>query len=107
MKFAPRGEYSSQYASYTTIKEHIQGKAQRTYKHGYDVAKTIEDMQVIDLTGEAPVRQISQIATADPDGNAIPGAAESKRIEQETFDMMHRERLKIHLQRSQQLEERT
>ena len=60
VKFAPHVQGKPQQVTYATVKDSIIQYIQKTYtKNGQDVARSLEDMQLVDLSGKKPTRQIS------------------------------------------------
>jgi hypothetical protein len=49
----------TQAATYETTKDAVIQQIQKSYKGGQAVAKSLEDMQVVDLTAMEPTRTIS------------------------------------------------
>ena len=83
MKFAPHATGKAQQVTYATVKDAITSYIQKTYDHGHDMAKALEDNQEFDFTPSRPTRAISF------------QTGEDKRIEQEGFDIDYREELRI------------
>ena len=94
MKFSPNIQGRAQGATYASIKEHIVGKVQTTFKGGHDIAKSLKDMKVIDLKAEEPKRALSDETD------------EKKRtIAQDGIDIKYQEELRRHLDRKDNLDQ--
>ena len=65
-------------ATYATIRDHIIQQVQKNYKHGQDVATSIRNMEVIDLSKEAPVRKVSEKSNNT-----------EKKVEQDGFNLIY------------------
>ena len=72
--------------TYATTKDAILQHIQKSYKGGQDVAKSLEDMTVLDLKAEEPTRDIS--TTTD---------AAEKIVDQAGLDIKYQEELRRHL----------
>ena len=61
-KFAPIGDDTKEkhYAPYATVLEAITTHVQKNYKGGADMAKSLKDGKMMDLSSEKPVRLRSQ-----------------------------------------------
>ena len=95
MKFYPHTVGSQQQSvTYDTVKDHIVQYVQKTYKHGIDIAESLDKEVIKDLTTLTPGRRVSVIADAD-----------RKKVEQEGFDIEFKIRMEEHIKRVQQLEE--
>ena len=94
MKFSTQYQGKTVYATYATIADVVTQYIQRTYKGGQDVAKSLEDMIVIDLHTAEPQRAISDKADAT-----------LKVINQTGLDIKYQEELRRHLDREDALKE--
>ena len=74
MKFAPNVKGETKGVTYANVKEVIVQHIQQSFKHGYEIAKAIEDLQTIKI--QEPQRSIS-----------LKQDTELKRIEQDGFDI--------------------
>ena len=52
VKFAPQGYGKGPHASYSTVKDAIIKHIQKNYKNGQEVAKSIKQMSLVDLSGD-------------------------------------------------------
>ena len=94
MKFFPHGiGRERQTVTYETVKEHIVQYVQKTYKCGQDIAVSLRDLQMKDLTPNMPVRGAS-IAT-DTNANTR---------EQAGMDILYQAELERYLDRKDTLE---
>jgi hypothetical protein len=59
IKFSPHTQGKAQSATYATVKDAIIQHVQKTYKDSNDVAQSLKEATMIDLTKEKPVRSIS------------------------------------------------
>ena len=84
-----------QTATYATVKEAVIKVIQKTYKSRIDVAKSLKNMQLIDLTAKEPKRDMLTKA----DNNA-------KSIEQAGLDIKYQEKLRRCLDREDNLKAR-
>ena len=75
------------------MKDHIISYVQRTYRHGQDIAISLRELKKRDLTSEEPTRKISS-RTDD-----------SKKLEQDGFDMRYQAEIKQFLDQQSGLEE--
>jgi len=94
MKFAPQTHGKRSGPTYATVKDALIQQVQRTYKNGFDVAKSLKDMKIIDLKAEAPTRTI-----------ATTGTDAEKAIAQAGHDIKYQEELRRHLDRADNLKE--
>ena len=78
LKFAPQVQGGGNRATYATVKDAITQHIQKTYKYGYDIAKSLEDGKKIDLSEVQPVRKMSEATDV----------AKAK-IEQDGFDIIY------------------
>ena len=89
IKFYPHGSgKKGQTTTYATVKDHI-----ISYRHGQDIAISLRELKKRDLTSEEPTRKISS-RTDD-----------SKKLEQDGFDMRYQAEIKQFLDRQSGLEE--
>ena len=58
MKFATQSQGRAN-ATYATVKEAVVQQVQKEYEGANDIAKSLEDLQLVDLTALEPVRKIS------------------------------------------------
>ncbi len=95
LKFSPH-QYQSRntVTTYATTRDAIIQHIQKTYKAGQDVAKSLEDMQAVDLTAVEPIRIISGETDA-----AV------KVVDQAGLDIKYQEELRRHLDRKDALRE--
>jgi hypothetical protein len=93
LKFSPN-QFRGTTAAYATTKEAVIQQIQKNYIGGQDVAKSLDDMQLVDLTAEAPIRGIS----------TKTDAAE-KAVEQDGLNIKYQEELRRHLDRKDALKE--
>jgi hypothetical protein len=88
LKFAPHTQGKIQYATYATVKEAVVQYIQKTFKGGHDVAKSLKDGKVVDLTLHEPDPELSM------ENDATKAA-----IEQAGMDIKYQEQLRRHLDR--------
>ena len=77
-----------QHTMYDNVKEHIVRYVQKTYKLGEDIAESLENEEMIDLTSKKPMRKIS-----------IEKDAAVKKIEQDGFDLDYQTDYRIYSER--------
>ena len=94
MKFSPQSHGKGSTATYATVKDVLIQSIQKSYKGGHDVAKSLKDMQVIDLTTEEPLRAI-----------ATDADAATKQMLQAGMDIKYQEELRRFLDRKDALKE--
>ncbi len=94
MKFSPMNQGKTVYATYATVTDAVTQYIQRTYKGGQDIAKSLDDMTVIDLQAVEPVRAISRETDAT-----------LRAVEQTGLDIKYQEELRRHLDRKDALTE--
>ena len=66
------------------VKEHIVRYVQKTFKLGGDIAESLENEEMIDLTSKKPMRKLLNETDAD-----------TKKIEQDGFDLDYQTDYKI------------
>ena len=93
MKFAPQVQGRPQQATYATVKEHLAQNIQKTFRYGHLIAKSLEDGKKVDISGDKPTRQISELAKA------------AQVAEQKGFDIEYQERLSRYLDKEDALEQ--
>jgi hypothetical protein len=76
-----------QTVTYDTVKEHITQYVQKTYRYRHDIAKSLRDLEVIDLTKKHPMRDISNKKN------------DEKNFEQEGMDMIFEAKIKQYLKK--------
>ena len=84
-----------QIATYAIVKKAVIKVIQKTYEGGINVAKSLKNMQLINLTAKEPTRDISA-KTNDND----------KAIEQAGLNIKYQEKLRRHLDREDELKAR-
>jgi hypothetical protein len=95
LKFSPHQyQVKTQVTTYATTKEAVIQHIQKSYKGGQDIAKSLEDMIMVDLVILEPTRAIS----AGTDGTA-------KVVDQAGLDIKYQEELRRHLNRKDALRE--
>src|SRR5210317_1926677 len=62
LKFAPQGYRKGPQVSYSTVKDTVIKNIQENFKNGQDVAKSIKQGKLIDLSGDLPTMTISTLA---------------------------------------------
>jgi hypothetical protein len=92
MMFRPHGVGQQQGATYATVKDYIVQLVQRTYDEGHDIAESLRNEVEKDLSLEAPEKEISTATNEN-----------TKKTEQESFDLIFREDMKDHLSRVRKL----
>jgi hypothetical protein len=94
MKFHPfqPGKPSQRYGSYSKVKEQALLYIQSNFKDGHDIAKSLEDDQLVDLSNEMPKPQIS----TKKDNN-------QREAEQKMFDMITKGQVERYLTREDNL----
>ena len=58
MKFGVQNSKDT-YAPFATVVEKITEHVQKSYDYGYDIARSVRDGQVLDLSGEQPTRDLA------------------------------------------------
>jgi hypothetical protein len=81
-KFAPHTHGNTTYATYSTVKDVIITYMKKHYKTGLDIAKSIKEGDIIDMTIKHPTHEIST-ETEDAD----------REMEQKGFDIKYQEEL--------------
>ena len=95
MKFATQDQMSKgNYGTYNSVKECIIQEVQKKYRHGSDIAKSIRDGKLVDLSIDEPTRKLSN-----------KGTAEEKAIDQDGLNIRYQEELRVHLDRKSVLHE--
>ena len=77
-----------QHTMYDNEKEHIVRYVKKMYKLGEDIAESLENAEMIDLTSKKPTRKLSSEKDAD-----------TKEIEQDGFDLDYQTDYKIYSDR--------
>ena len=85
IKFATQGPRINM-ASYNTVKEVVINYVQENYKNGQDVAKSLKQMEKVDLTSVEP--KLSTLKLDKP---------EEKVLEQAGFNIKYQEELQRHM----------
>jgi len=89
LKFHPQSVGKTHVASYATTKDAVEQKIQSEWKQGgYDIAKSLRDLQMIPIEDYRPERYISKL-------DADKGKAE----EQSGMDIRYQEELRRYLDR--------
>ena len=91
-KFTPHTQGKPQTATYATVKDHVIQQIQKTFKDGNNVAQSLKDGKVYELTDDEPKRQISE----EEDIRAAT-------LEQTGFDIKYQEELRRFLDRKDNL----
>lgn len=92
VKFAPQVQGKPQQATFATVKEAVLQNIQKNYKYGHIIAQSLEEGTKVDISGDKPDRQISQLT----------GAAAI--AEQKGFDIEYQERLSRYLDKEDSLD---
>ena len=93
--FAPKTQsQNTKYASFASVKERIVQKAQKKYKYGSDVAKSLKDEKLVNLSKAKPQMKMSTKTDA-----------EEKKVEQRMFEIDYQEEVSRFLDRKTHLEE--
>ena len=87
MKFAPQYTKGLS-AAFATVKDHAVEETQQTFPDGFDMADSLEAMQMKDLSVEQPVRKMS-----------TEGNADEKKIQQDGFDILYQAEINRHVER--------
>src|SRR5210317_1179729 len=82
LKFTPQGYGKGPQASYSTVKEIVIKNIQKNFKNGQDVAKSIKQGPIIDLSGDLPTMQLS-----------TKGKDQGQSIEQAENNILYQEEL--------------
>ena len=69
------------------VKDYIIQYVQKTYDYGQDIAKSLQDLKVIELDKEEPKRKKTNMTIA---GNAKQGEIEKYRMEQSGLDITYK-----------------
>jgi hypothetical protein len=83
-------------ATYTTVKDYLVQHIQNTFVGGHNIAQSLADKELVNLTPMKPKRQVSMLAVDA-----------SKAIEQDRFDIEYREDLRVFNNRKVLLEQQT
>ena len=95
MKFATQSQMSrGNYGTYTSVKDVIVQEVQRKYKHGSDMAKSIQDGKLFDIDSVRPTRILSELDKTD-----------ERAIEQAGLDILFQEELRAFIDRKMLLNE--
>jgi hypothetical protein len=95
LKFSPHlYQGKTQTAAYATTTDAVIQHIQKSYKGGQDIAKALEDMQVVDVTAVEPTRIIS-----------LETDATARVVDQAGLDIKYQEELRRHLDRKNALRE--
>ena len=92
LKFAPHVQGKGQTATYATVKEAIIQYVQKTFKDGNDIAQSLKDLEVFDMSKEEPARVISSEADAT-----------KAALEQTGLDIKYQEELRCFLNQKDSL----
>ena len=93
--FAPKTQgQNTKYASFASVKEKIVQEAQKKYKYGSDVAKSLKDEKLVDLSKDKPQMKMPSKTDAD-----------EKKVEQRMFEIDYQEEVSRYLDRKTHLEE--
>src|SRR5210317_1020904 len=92
LKFAPQGYSKGPQASYSMVKDAVIKNIQKNFKNGQDVAKSIKQGTLIDLSGELP----TMLITTKPKDKG--GATE-----QAGFNILYQEELRVYRERKEML----
>jgi hypothetical protein len=93
-KFAPQTHGNTTYAIYSTVKDVIITYIKKHYKTGLDIAKSIKEGDIIDMTAKRPTREISK----ETDKAA-------REMEQKGFDIKYQEELGHYMDRLETFEQ--
>ena len=95
MKFATQDQMSKgNYGTYNSVKEIIIQEVQKKYRHGSDIAKSIRDGKLLDLSTEEPTRKLSE-----------EKSEEAKKIDQDGLNIHYQEELRVFFDRKSLLRE--
>src|SRR5210317_1131036 len=92
LKFTPQGYGKGPQASYSTVKDAVIKNIQKNFKNGQDVAKSIKQGKIIDLSGDLPTMTIS--TKPEDKGGAT---------EQAGFNILYQEELQVYMERKDTL----
>jgi hypothetical protein len=92
MKFAPHVQGKPQSATYATVKDAIVQNVQKNFRDGHDVARSLEELQVIDLAQEEPQREMSKKENPD-----------EKSTDKDGFNIKYQEELRQFMERKNNL----
>jgi hypothetical protein len=81
-KFAPQAHGNTTYATYSTVKDVIITYIKKYYNTGLQIAQSIKDGQIVDLSTKAPTRKIS-----------TEKHAAAHELEQKGFDIRYQEEI--------------
>ena len=90
--FAPHVQGKAQAATYATVKEAIIQQIQKTFKDGNDIAQSLKQGEVFDLSEEEPTRQLSNATDMN-----------QAMMEQNGLDIKYQEELRRFLDRKDNL----
>ena len=94
IKFYPHGSGAQQSITFDTVKDHIVQQVQKNYKNGIDIAESLEDETMKDLSSMKPTRILSTETEAT-----------ARAIEQEGYDIEYKVLIQEHHKRVLQLKE--
>ena len=79
---------------YSSVRDIIIQEVQKKYRHGSDIAKSIRDGKLIDLSSEEPTRKLSEASTP-----------EERAIDQDGLNIHYQEELRVYFDRKSLLRE--
>ena len=95
MKFHPHGiGRDRQTVTFNKVKERIEMKIQKEYEFGWDMAESIRDMKLIDLTLLAP--ELGELTETDP---------QKRTREEKALDIIFQQKTSRYLKQVEKLEE--
>ena len=93
--FAPKTQgQGNKYATFTSVKEKIVQEAQKKFKYGSDVAKSLKDGKLIDLSTSKPKMKLS-----------LETDSAKQKVEQRMYEIDYQEEVSRFLDRKTHLEE--
>ena len=92
LKFTPHVQGQTNRPTFTTVRDAIVQYIQRTYKHSFDVAKSLRNKNVINLPPDKPTLTIT--TEMDPT---------KAKLEQDGYDIKYQEEFRLYLDRTSSL----
>ena len=71
LKFAPNTQGRPTHATYATIKDVIVQQIQKTYECDYDIASSLDNMELYDIEADKPVRELTREIQTRPAPNKM------------------------------------
>ena len=91
--FAPHSSSRTNTATFASVSEHIADRIQKTYQNGHDIAKSLRDGKLLDLTQDKPKQDIATHADE-----------KTQKTMQDGFDLKYQALITLHTTRVQVLQ---